>query len=138
LIAFAVLAIGLLSIRPVLNLVGDRAQPRAAVRWGGDLQEALGASRMAGKPVLLVLSATWCPPCQEMKRSVWSRTDVADLVHASYLPVHLDVDSEAGRTAGRQYAVDVIPTVLVLGADGTPVRGAEFMSAEQTLAFLRK
>lgn len=137
-IGLAATALALLSIQPFLNAVRKSAQPPAAIRWGGDLQAAVTSSRAAGKPVLLVFSATWCAPCQEMKRSVWSRDDVADLVHTSYLPVHLDVDSESGKTAGRQYAVDVVPTVLVLDADGTAIRGADFMSAEQTLAFLRK
>lgn len=107
-----------------------------SVSWGLDLSEALARSAQKGKPVLLVFTASWCPPCQVMKHEVWTDPAVRKLAETSYQPVLLDVDLEESRPAAQRYRVESIPTILVLDSKGEVQRHASSMSVSATLEFL--
>jgi protein disulfide-isomerase len=123
----------------------SRSSPSAAtvsvatddhIPWRTDYDAALAEGKKAGKPILIDFSATWCPPCQEMKRSSWPDSRVADLASSKYIPLAMDVDSPGAKDPGAKYGISTIPAILVVDGDGKVLRQGSFMSADELATFL--
>ena len=77
------------------------------------------AKRLAGQTNRLVLVhfwAEWCQPCAEMERNVFSRPDVSAAIEGHFVPVKVNVDHFPATV--KQYGVSIVPTGVVLTADG--------------------
>ncbi len=116
--------------------VGDQFPP-TAFEWEHDWKTAEAAAQEQNKPMLVVFSASWCPPCKAMKREVWPNKLVGEAVMAGYVPLYVDVDEEVHAQKVAKYQVSGIPLVAILDAEGKVKRQANYMSAEETLQFLR-
>jgi len=90
------------------------------VPWGDGLDAAFATAQAEGKPVLLLSAASWCPPCQLMKREVFADPDAARQIADRFVPVRfLDGQtSEAQRMTQQQLGVTGYPTLIVLSPDG--------------------
>jgi thiol-disulfide isomerase/thioredoxin len=65
-------------------------------------------------PTILHFSATWCGPCEAVRR-------VVDQV-CEQLPsvAHIEIDMDANPEAARRLSVLSLPTTLIFDADGRP------------------
>lgn len=90
------------------------------VRWQGeDLGQGLERAKQESKFVLLDFYATWCGPCMTLDSVVWNRSDTAQTVAESFVPLRIDADSTQGAAMVRRFGVVSLPMVLVLRADGS-------------------
>ncbi len=88
-----------------------------AIAWyGGSVESAFAAARAQRKPVFLYWGAKWCPPCHELKATVFSRPDFIEKLKL-FVPVYLDGDDPGAQKWGDKFGVSGYPTVLVLRAD---------------------
>ncbi|MEM8737626.1 MAG: thioredoxin fold domain-containing protein [Planctomycetota bacterium] len=89
------------------------------------------------RPRLLRFTAEWCGACINMRAEVFSRTQIADDIHARFVPYSVDLTQpspEQQAFAGR-YRVTYLPTLLVLDGQGNEIaRLDEFADHE---AFMR-
>ena len=89
----------------------------AAIDWyGGSVESAFAMARAQNKPVFLYWGAKWCPPCHELKATVFSRPDFIEKLKL-FIPVYLDGDDPGAQKWGDRFGVSGYPTVLVLRAD---------------------
>jgi thiol-disulfide isomerase/thioredoxin len=88
-----------------------------AIAWyGGSVESAFATARAQHKPVFLYWGAKWCPPCHELKATVFSRPDFIEKLKL-FVPVYLDGDDPGAQRWGEKFGVSGYPTVLVLKAD---------------------
>lgn len=91
--------------------------PDGSPKFGTSYDAALATAKKEGKPVVLVFSASWCPPCQSMKKNVYPSADVKPL-HDKFVWAYLDVDVEANAKAAEKFGVQGIPHVQFLNSEG--------------------
>jgi protein disulfide-isomerase len=92
-----------------------------AIAWReGDVADALSEAREQGKPVILYWGAVWCPPCNQMKASLFK--DPAFIAETqNFVPVYLDGDTAGAQQWGERFGISGYPTVIILQPDGTEI-----------------
>ena len=82
----------------------------------GEVADAFVFARATKKPVFLYWGAKWCPPCQQLKSSVFSRGDFIAKSKA-FVAVYLDGDDPGAQKWGEKFRVSGYPTVVILRPD---------------------
>jgi hypothetical protein len=93
----------------------------ASIQWfDGDVNAAFARAAAEGKPVLLYWGAVWCPPCHELKATVFSRPDFIEKMKL-FVPVYIDGDAPGAQKLGDEFHVSGYPSMVVLRADRTEI-----------------
>jgi len=83
---------------------------------------ALIRSSESGKPVLLNVSALWCPSCRKLDSKVLSDPDVQQAIEDNYVFSRVDYDTPEGELMRKLYPIRGVPTLLVLDSEGNALR----------------
>jgi thioredoxin-related protein len=92
--------------------------PKGSPEFQALYQSALEQGKKAGKPVILIFSASWCPPCQQMKKSVYP-SDTIKPFHDKFVWAYLDADEAANQKPQQKYGVSGIPHIEIVDGEGT-------------------
>ena len=112
--------------------------PVSTIDWRKDFGSAIAEARVSDKPLLLVFSASWCPPCIVMKHEVWSDSEISEVVKDGFVPLHIDVDDKRDAAIAARYGIRGIPAVLIIDANGDVLRRESFMSRLEMISFLKQ
>lgn len=91
--------------------------PKGSPKFLTSYAAAVAAAKAENKPVVMVFSAVWCPPCQVMKKSVYPSKEVTPL-HDKFVWAYLDTDVEANAAAAQKHKVSGIPHIEFLSPKG--------------------
>lgn len=108
-------------------------EPRAPViEWfAGDVEEAFAWAKTEGKPVFLYWGAEWCPPCHNLKKNFFSKTEFIE-ASKRFVPVYLDGDTERAQIWGEKFEIAGYPTVILFSPTGVELfRMPTDVTAEQ-------
>ena len=108
---------------------------KSSVNWRTSYADGKAESDRTGKPMMIDFTAAWCPPCQQMKKRVWTDVKVGSAVNGGFIPVLVDVD--ANPDVAQQYSVRSIPTLIIQRGDNILYSNAGYHSASAVLDLLR-
>ncbi len=106
-----------------LGLAGWKALAASRDGWLHDLDAGVDAADASGKPMLVLYTADWCPPCRELKRNVLSDPHIDAFLRQNYVRVKMDLTNRHGpnaRTAS-EYGITGIPTVILYDRRGMEI-----------------
>lgn len=90
----------------------------ADIHWfDGSIDAAFDEANVSGKPIFLYWGAVWCPPCQEIRHTVFKSQAFLDLSRL-FVAVYLDGDTDRAQQWGERFAVRGYPTMIVFDAAG--------------------
>ncbi len=116
--------------------------PSKNVAWqaaatDADIERAFARAKVEKKPVLLYWGATWCPPCNQLKATLFSRQEFAAL-SKNFVAVHVDGDRPGAQKLGSRFKVSGYPTTVLFTPEGQEVtRLPGEVDAPQALAVLQ-
>ena len=117
------------------GLVRGRMGPKEAVAWTMDPAAGFEQATQQGKPVLLYFTASWCPPCQQMKSTTFASTDVAEALRDC---VAVKVDVDKNRQLAQEHRVRSIPHMKLVSADGKVIKETGgYLAPEQFILWLK-
>ena len=117
-----------------LSIAVNAAPPSKA--WSTSVEASLATAQRTGRPVLVMFSASWCPPCNMMKSDVFPTTGVQTALK-QWIPVYVDVDEN--KPVARQYNIDSMPTFVLLDPAGNElVRRPGAMAPNDFVSFIGK
>jgi thioredoxin-related protein len=94
----------------------------ASIDWvkpdGASLDAVFADAKANNKPVFLYWGAVWCPPCNQIKATVFNRPDFVER-SKGFIPVYLDGDTPGAQKLGAQFKVRGYPTTILFKPDGT-------------------
>jgi thiol-disulfide isomerase/thioredoxin len=85
-----------------------------------DIERAFVTARAESKPVLLYWGAKWCPPCNQLKATLFNRHDFIER-SKSLVPVEIDGDRPGAQKLGSRFKVSGYPTMVLMRGDGTEI-----------------
>ena len=83
-----------------------------------DVDAAFAQARAESKPVFVYWGAKWCPPCNQVKATLFNRQDFIERSRA-FVPVYVDGDSPGAQKLGSRFKVSGYPTMLLFNPQGT-------------------
>jgi thioredoxin 1 len=119
-----------------IQAVRGRVAPTPEVFAAGvSLDDGIRSGTESGKPVVAVVTADWCPPCQMLKRETLADASVSAWIEQNAVGVY--VDSDKNPEAAQALGVQALPTTVVL-RDGKIVGSKTgFLGTEDYLEFLK-
>jgi thiol-disulfide isomerase/thioredoxin len=85
-----------------------------------DVDAAFKEAKASGKPIFIYWGATWCPPCNQVKATIFNRQDFIERSHF-FVPVYIDGDSPGAQKLGARFKVSGYPTMILLDPNGEEV-----------------
>ncbi|MEM7200813.1 MAG: DUF255 domain-containing protein [Planctomycetota bacterium] len=108
----------------------------AQLDWQTFEPSAFDRARREGRPVLLLLTVTWCAHCRELLRTSFAHPETVDLVQSSFVPVH--VDAERRPDINERYGAGGWPTIAFLTPSGELIAHDGYLSPDELAKALRK
>lgn len=93
----------------------------AGPRFHKDYHSGVTSAKTSGKPLVIVFSAAWCGPCQQMKQSVYPSEPVAPF-HDDFIWIYLDVDNPDNSPVVNQHRVTTIPHIALKDSNGKSLK----------------
>jgi thioredoxin-related protein len=102
-----------------VTVTGIASEPApATIAWyPGSIEEAFSHARRSGQPLFLYWGAVWCPPCEQIKQTVFKHPGFLALTRR-FVPVFLDGDTERAQYWADRYVVSGYPTMVLFSPAG--------------------
>ena len=93
--------------------------------FAGDVDAAFAAAKAANKPMFLYWGAEWCPPCAQIKSTIFNKREFQERSRL-FVPVYLDGDTPSAQRYGERFGIVGYPTMILFRAgrhrDHAPAR----------------
>ena len=107
----------LIAFWSLLNL--NRIYSQNIIFKGGDNWESiLKQSKVENKIIFVDAQTTWCVPCKEMEKLVFTDSLVYNFYNEKFINVKMDMEKGDGKILAKKYNVQYFPTYLFIDSNG--------------------
>ena len=99
---------------------GRKHLPPGIDWFAGDVEAAFAAAKAADKPIFLYWGAEWCPPCAQIKSTIFNKREFQERSRL-FVSVYLDGDTPSAQRHGERFGVVGYPTMILFRPDGTEI-----------------
>jgi thiol-disulfide isomerase/thioredoxin len=85
-----------------------------------DVDAAFASAKADHKPLFLYWGAVWCPPCNQVKATLFNRQDFIERSRF-FVPVYIDGDSPSAQKLGARFNVSGYPTMILFNPNGREI-----------------
>lgn len=102
------------------------------------LTDAVARAKKENKPIYVDLSATWCGPCQQMKKTTFVCPPVVEFMNANFINIcfECDIDEKLSKEYTTKYKSTAFPTHLIIDAKGELIH--KFVGALEPRPFIEE
>ena len=109
------------AVSPPPPAVVQAAHAENGIAWHkGDVDAAFAVAKAENKPVFLYWGAVWCPPCNQVKATIFNRQDFIERSRF-FVPVYIDGDSPGAQKEGARFKASGYPTMILFTPDGSEI-----------------
>ncbi|MBS1567385.1 MAG: thioredoxin family protein, partial [Bacteroidetes bacterium] len=94
------------------------ANTRAIVFTSDSWKAILQKAKSQNKLIFLDAQTTWCRPCIQMAKDVFTLDRVADYYNKNFINVSMDMEKGDGPALRKQYKINAYPTFLYIDGNG--------------------
>lgn len=120
LVALTVLLLGVPAAPAATAARGALASGQDIAWHAGDVDSAFARAKRERRPLFLYWGAEWCPPCNQVKATIFNRRDFIERSRV-FVPVYIDGDSPSAQLLASRFKVSGYPTMVLFRPDGTEV-----------------
>jgi thiol-disulfide isomerase/thioredoxin len=115
------------------------AQNRSISFDSSSLENSLTKAKSDNRLIFVDCYTSWCGPCKEMSKLVFTQDSVADFFNAHFVNVKLDMEKGEGPALQKEFHVEAYPTYLLLNSNRRIIyRFAGAVPADTFLSRIRK
>src|ERR1700741_2644803 len=123
--ALAPVVLGVAALAMSVGVTAAAPASGSGISWqiassDAEVDKAFALARKAGKPVFLYWGAVWCPPCNQVKATLFSRSEFVERSRA-FVPVYVDGDKAGAQKVASRFKVQGYPTMILFKPDGTEI-----------------
>lgn len=115
----------LYSLLLVIGITTVQGQDRSIKFEEGTWSEIKVKAIKENKAIFMDCYTSWCGPCKQLARDVFTNNDVADFYNANFINAKFDMEKGEGPGLAKEYAVRAYPTLLFIAADGKLISNRE-------------
>jgi thioredoxin-related protein len=97
------------------------ARSNTDIQWfKGSTDQAFDTAREQDKPIFLYWGAKWCPPCNQLKSTLFKAPAFINKTRL-FVPVYLDGDRSHAQAQGEKFNVLGYPTLIIFNPQGREI-----------------
>jgi thiol-disulfide isomerase/thioredoxin len=102
----------------ILLYSGNMAAQNRSISFDSTgLTSSIEKAKSDNRLIFVDCYTSWCGPCKEMSRHVFTQDSVADFINAHFVNVKLDMEKGEGPAVKNEFHVEAYPTYLLLNSN---------------------